>query len=93
MGDAADDLTHREIHRALYPRGLCHHMRQTTLEHNRNVIGRSEWTMRDGTAIKFDDMDLRHLGNVVSLVEQRGHKYAEDLREYYEHRLAQKEPE
>ena len=87
MGDAADyDIEVRE-NRALYPFGIDVLFAEKTRDNNRRVIGNSEWETATGQKIKFKDMGLDHLRNVSKLVTRRGHKYAEQLRDYYEYRV------
>ena len=87
MSDAADyDLERRE-HRALYPFGVDVLFADKVRDENRRILAGYEWTTKDGQKIKFCDMELPHLLNVVRLQERRGHKFAPQLRDYYEYRV------
>lgn len=87
MGDAADFAIECEEHRALYPFGVDVLFADKVRDQNRRILAAYEWTTKDGQKIKFRDMELLHLLNVVRLQERRGHKFAPQLRDYYEYRV------
>lgn len=91
MGDAADYQNDVDENRMLWPFGVFDNDTKEILKQNRNVIANSTWRTLSGDIIKFKDMDLTHLRNVVAMIETRGHKHATNLRDYYDYRLSQKE--
>lgn len=86
MGDAADHAIECEIHRQMYPFGIDVMFADPVRDKNRDTIARSTWKTKDGSKIKFKDMDLTHLLNVAKMVKRRGHQYADQLMDYYQYR-------
>ena len=87
MGDAADDYTDYLENKALYPFGVDVLFHDPTRDKNRAILANYEWTTRAGEKIKFKDMELPHLLNVLLMQERKGHKFAPQLRDYYQYRV------
>ena len=86
MGDAADQQIEWDEHRALYPFGVDVLFHDPVREKNREILANYEWEMRDGTKVKLKGVTLSHLVNIVKIQERRGHKFAPQLRDYYQFR-------
>ncbi len=87
MGDAADFAIECEEHRALYPFGVDVLFADPIRDSNRSILAEHEWVTRDGQTIKLKDMDLGHLLNVVKMQERKRHRFAPQLRDYYQYRV------
>ena len=86
MGDAAEFQMERDEHRAMYPFGVDVLFADEVREKNREILADYKWETRDGSKVKFSDMELSHLLNVVKMQERKGHKFAGQLRDYYQYR-------
>lgn len=86
MGEQADYDIERIENRTIYPFGIDVLFHEDVRDQNRKVLANYVWTTRDGAKVKFKNMALSHLLNVVKIQERGGHKFSLQLRDYYEYR-------